>query len=134
MSLSPRADSMVRCWPFLLVEVCRAGRGRAAFVGGWGLLGHVVSAGWRGRAGEAMQSRGGSMKHRIDPKVDCVFKALLGSEENRNLLIHFLNAILAGELSSPITTVELLNPYSDREFLDDKLSGHWSSLIRFVTC
>ncbi len=62
------------------------------------------------------------MKHRIDPKIDCVFKALLGSEENRNLLIHFLNAILAGELSSPITTVEILNPYNDREFLDDKLS------------
>jgi chromosome segregation ATPase len=31
------------------------------------------------------------MKHRIDPKIDCVFKALLGSEENRNLLLHFLN-------------------------------------------
>ena len=62
------------------------------------------------------------MKHRIDPKVDCVFKALLGSEENRNLLVHFLNAVLIGELSSPITTVEILNPYNDREFLDDKLS------------
>jgi len=28
------------------------------------------------------------MRHPIDPKIDCVFKALLGSEENRNLLIH----------------------------------------------
>ncbi|CAK0743609.1 transposase [Gammaproteobacteria bacterium] len=62
------------------------------------------------------------MKHRIDPKIDCVFKALLGSEENRNLLIHFLNAVLAGELSAPIATVDLLNPYNDKEFLDDKLS------------
>jgi len=62
------------------------------------------------------------MKHRIDPKIDCVFKALLGSEENRNLLIHFLNAILASELSAPIATVDILNPYNDREFLDDKLS------------
>ena len=62
------------------------------------------------------------MKHRIDPKIDCVFKALLGSEENRNLLIHFLNAILANELSAPIATVDILNPYNDREFLDDKLS------------
>lgn len=42
------------------------------------------------------------MKHRIDPKIDCVFKALLGSEENRNLLLHFLNAVLANELSDPI--------------------------------
>ncbi|MDP4028260.1 MAG: PD-(D/E)XK nuclease family transposase [Gallionella sp.] len=32
------------------------------------------------------------MLHAIDPKIDCVFKALLGNEENRNLLIHFLNA------------------------------------------
>jgi len=62
------------------------------------------------------------MKHRIDPKVDCVFKALLGSEENRNLLIHFLNAILANELAAPITSVEILNPYNEKEFITDKLS------------
>ena len=62
------------------------------------------------------------MKHRIDPKIDCVFKALLGSEENRNLLIHFLNAILTSDLTAPITEVEILNPYNDKEFLDDKLS------------
>ncbi len=62
------------------------------------------------------------MKHHIDPKVDCVFKAILGSEENRNLLIHFLNAILACELVAPITSVEILNPYNDREFMNDKLS------------
>ncbi len=62
------------------------------------------------------------MKHRIDPKVDCVFKALLGAEENRNLLVHFLNAVLAGELSAPISDVEILNPYNEKEFLDDKLS------------
>jgi predicted transposase/invertase (TIGR01784 family) len=62
------------------------------------------------------------MKHRIDPKVDCVFKALLGSEENRNLLIHFLNAILSNELAAPITWVQILNPYNDKEFISDKLS------------
>jgi hypothetical protein len=62
------------------------------------------------------------MKHRIDPKIDCVFKALLGSEENRNLLVHFLNAILTSDLAAPITEAEILNPYNDKEFLDDKLS------------
>jgi predicted transposase/invertase (TIGR01784 family) len=62
------------------------------------------------------------MKHKIDPKIDCVFKALLGSEENRNLLVHFLNAVLNAELPEPITSVEILNPYNDKEFLDDKLS------------
>ena len=62
------------------------------------------------------------MKHPIDPKIDCVFKALLGTERNRRLLIHFLNAILAGELAAPIIAVEILNPYNEREFLDDQLS------------
>ena len=62
------------------------------------------------------------MKHRIDPKIDCVFKALLGSVENRNLLVHFLNAILENELKAPIATVDLLNPYNEKEFLDDKIS------------
>ena len=62
------------------------------------------------------------MRHAIDPKIDCVFKALLGAEENRNLLIHFLNAFLAGELLEPIVWVEILNPYNEKEFLGDKLS------------
>ena len=62
------------------------------------------------------------MKHRIDPKIDCVFKALLGSEENRNLLVHFLNAVLADDLTAPITEAEILNPYNEKEFLDDKLN------------
>ena len=62
------------------------------------------------------------MKHRIDPKVDCVFKALLGAEHNRRLLIHFLNAMLGDELAAPITDVTVLNPYNEREFRSDKLS------------
>ncbi|AUB83016.1 Rpn family recombination-promoting nuclease/putative transposase [Candidatus Thiodictyon syntrophicum] len=62
------------------------------------------------------------MRHPIDPKVDCVFKALLGAESNRDLLIHFLNAVLGAELSRPIVAVEILNPYNEKEFLDDKLT------------
>jgi len=62
------------------------------------------------------------MHHPIDPKVDCVFKALLGAESNRALLIHFLNAVLAGALAEPIAEVTILNPYNEREFSDDKLS------------
>ena len=62
------------------------------------------------------------MRHAIDPKIDCVFKALLGSEENRNLLIHFLNAFLGQDLIEPLVWVEILNPYNDKEFLSDKLS------------
>jgi len=62
------------------------------------------------------------MRHPIDPKIDCVFKALLGAEANRRLLIHFLNAVLGADLPAPVAEVEILNPYSEREFLDDKLS------------
>jgi predicted transposase/invertase (TIGR01784 family) len=62
------------------------------------------------------------MKHPIDPKIDCVFKALLGAERNRRLLLHFLNAILDGELAAPLAEVEILNPYNECEFVDDKLS------------
>ncbi len=62
------------------------------------------------------------MQHPIDPKIDCVFKALLGSEANRRLLVHFLNAILGQDLPAPVVEVVLLNPYNEREFLGDKLS------------
>jgi len=62
------------------------------------------------------------MKHQIDPKVDCVFKAILGDEDHAHLLIHFLNAILLDELELPIVSVEILNPYNDKELLDEKLS------------
>lgn len=62
------------------------------------------------------------MKHRIDPKVDCVFKALLGAEANRALLIHFLNAILSGEFAAPICEAQIPNPYNEKELPDDKLS------------
>jgi len=62
------------------------------------------------------------MQHAIDPKIDCVFKALLGAPDNRNLLIHFLNAFLAHELAQPLVWVDILNPYNDKEFVSDKLS------------
>ena len=62
------------------------------------------------------------MRHPINPKIDCVFKALLGAESNQALLIHFLNAILGPTLSEPLTNTTILNPYNEREFFDDKLS------------
>ncbi|MCB9763305.1 MAG: Rpn family recombination-promoting nuclease/putative transposase [Alphaproteobacteria bacterium] len=58
------------------------------------------------------------MRHPIDPKVDMVFKALFGSEANRNLLIAFLNDILALEV--PVTSVQLLKPETPGRARDDK--------------
>ena len=62
------------------------------------------------------------MHRPIDPKVDCVFKTLFGSDDHRDLLIHFLNALLVEDLAAPITDVDILNPYNERETLDDKLT------------
>ena len=62
------------------------------------------------------------MKHPIDPKIDCVFKALLGGTRKPRLLIHFRTAILTGELPAPVVEVAIRNPYKECEFLGDKLS------------
>jgi hypothetical protein len=48
------------------------------------------------------------MKHKINPMIDCVFKEILGSEEHKGLLIHFLNAVLIPTGSIPIKKVDLL--------------------------
>jgi len=55
----------------------------------------------------------------IKPTVDFAFKKIFGSQENVRTLIGLLNAIL--ELSAPITDVKILNPFSYKEFSDDKL-------------
>jgi predicted transposase/invertase (TIGR01784 family) len=62
------------------------------------------------------------MKHKINPMIDCVFKAILGSEEHKGLLIHFLNAVLIPTGSIPIKKVDLLNPFNLKEFMTDKLT------------
>jgi len=58
----------------------------------------------------------------IDPKVDYAFKRLFGSERTKDLLIHLLNAILKPSPGEQVVDVILLNPFSDKEVLDDKLS------------
>ena len=55
----------------------------------------------------------------IKPTVDFVFKKVFGSPENVSVLIGLLNAIL--KLADPIVHVEILNPFSYKEFADDKL-------------
>ena len=60
------------------------------------------------------------MKHYIDPKVDCVFKAILGKQENEALLIDFLNNAIAPK--EPITQAIIANPYNEKTRLNAKLS------------
>ena len=63
------------------------------------------------------------MKHKINPTIDCVFKALLGSEKRKHLLIHFLNSVLEchEDPERKVVDVRIQNPYNEREFEDDKL-------------
>ena len=56
----------------------------------------------------------------IDPTVDCVFKTLLGSNENKHLLINFLNCFLVAKGEPPIVDVDIINPYNIKTHLQDK--------------
>src|SRR5688572_20631558 len=55
-----------------------------------------------------------------DPKVDYAFKRVFGDPRNADILIHLLNAILRPNVL--IRSIEILNPFSDRDFEDDKMS------------
>jgi predicted transposase/invertase (TIGR01784 family) len=61
-----------------------------------------------------------SIKLGIKPYVDYAFKKVLGQQANAVCLISLLNAIL--DLPHTITEVEILNPFNDKEFEEDKLS------------
>jgi predicted transposase/invertase (TIGR01784 family) len=58
----------------------------------------------------------------IDPKVDYAFKKVFGSESNRDVLVDLLNAVLQFQPGREVVEVEILNPFNEKEFADDKLS------------
>jgi predicted transposase/invertase (TIGR01784 family) len=60
------------------------------------------------------------MENKINPLIDFAFKRIFGVDENKDILIDFLNATLI--LRNPIETIEILNPFIERSALDDKLS------------
>ncbi len=60
------------------------------------------------------------MMQQLNPRVDFAFKKLFGSEENKAILIAFINAILPPE--EQIAEVELLNPYNQPARVGEKLS------------
>lgn len=55
----------------------------------------------------------------IDPTVDYAFKKLFADPANKDLLLHLLNAVLPPPV---IVEVEILNPFNEKDFADDKLS------------
>src|ERR1700689_4241811 len=58
----------------------------------------------------------------IDPKVDYAFKRLFGSPHNTRILVSLLHAVLRPAADEEIIELQLLNPFNDKEALDDKLS------------
>ena len=60
------------------------------------------------------------MRHLIDPMVDFVFKLILGTPGNENLLIDFINGII--NPPSPIVSVTFINPFNDKQHEEDKYS------------
>ena len=58
----------------------------------------------------------------VNPRIDCVFKALLGDPNRRGILLEFLNAILGRAV--PIVDVVILNPVH----LPDYIGDHFTSI------
>lgn len=60
------------------------------------------------------------MLTKVNPKVDLVFKKLFGTEENKDILLSLINAILPHY--QQIATIELKNPYNLADYTDGKLT------------
>jgi len=57
---------------------------------------------------------------KVNPKIDLVFKKLFGAEENKDLLLSLINAILPAH--QQITELVLKNPYNISDYAEGKLS------------
>ena len=57
---------------------------------------------------------------KINPRVDFAFKKLFGSEENKDLLISLINAIVSEQ--EQVVEVELTNPYNLADYQAGKMS------------
>lgn len=54
----------------------------------------------------------------INPRIDFAFKKLFGSEENKDILISLINAIVSAE--DQVADLQLENPYNQKEHLSDR--------------
>jgi len=57
---------------------------------------------------------------KISTRVDLAFKKIFGVEENKDLLISLINAIVGAD--DQVEDITLLNPYNPKNFRQDKLS------------
>jgi len=54
----------------------------------------------------------------LNPRIDFVFKKLFGSEENKDILIDFINSIVSD--TDQVLDLEIKNPYNEKQFASDK--------------
>ncbi|WP_448528013.1 Rpn family recombination-promoting nuclease/putative transposase [Raineya sp.] len=57
---------------------------------------------------------------KVNPKIDLVFKKLFGSEENKDILLSLVNAILPE--NQQIANLKIKNPYNISDYAEGKLS------------
>ena len=62
------------------------------------------------------------MTELLRPTIDFIFKRLFGDEKNADILVNFLNAVFESAGEPLIESVEILNPFLDKEALTDKMS------------
>ena len=56
----------------------------------------------------------------LTPKIDIAFKRIFGVEENKDLLISFINSVVSE--ADQVADVTILNPYNPQHFANAKLS------------
>lgn len=56
----------------------------------------------------------------LTPRIDIAFRKIFGVEENKDLLISFINSVVSEE--DQVADVDILNPYNPQNFANDKLS------------
>ena len=60
------------------------------------------------------------MTTQLTPKIDIAFKRIFGVEENKDLLISFINSVVSE--ADQVEDVTILNPYNPQHFANAKLS------------
>lgn len=63
-----------------------------------------------------------SMERIVNPTSDFFIRYLLGSEEHKELLLDFINAILKDSGFNPALKISIMNPFNLRGFIDSKES------------
>ena len=58
----------------------------------------------------------------LSPLVDFLFKRIFGDEKNTDLLINFLNGVFEDTGEPLVESVEILNPFLDKDAMTDKMS------------